>query len=243
MSFASVSVIVPCYNTEPYLGAALESVCTQIPAPDEVIVVDDGSTDASASIAEQFGPTVRCYRQPHRGAGAARNAGLAVAHGTFIAFLDADDLWTPDSLACRVDVLAGDVGVDVASGLVEQFISPELSDEVQRAYVCPPGVSRARVPGTMLIRRAVIDRIGAFDETLRVGEAVDWVSRADAAGTVFRIVERVVLRRRIHGANTGAQNHHWRADYLRLLKNSLDRKRATATPGPVAPLAPESDDT
>ena len=228
MTSADVSVIVPCYDTEHYLGEALESACAQWPRPIEVLVIDDGSTDGSAAIAEQFGPLVRCHRQPHRGISATRNAGLALARGALIAFLDADDVWTPDSLACRLELLAGDAAAECAAGLVEQFISPELPDDVRRTLACPPGVSRGRVTGALLMRRAAVARVGDFDESIQVGETVDWVARADAAGVVTRTVEQVVLRRRIHGANTGARNRHLRADYLRALKGSLDRQRAAA---------------
>ena len=226
MTFADVSVIVPCYDTERYLGEALESACEQSPPPLEVIVIDDGSTDSSAAIAGRFGPPVRCYRQPHRGISAARNAGLAVARGALIAFLDADDMWTPGSLACRLELLAGDAAAECAAGLVEQFISPELPDDVRRTLACPPGVSRGRVTGALLMRRAAVARVGDFDESIQVGETVDWAIRAEAVGVVTRTVEQVVLRRRIHGNNSGARNLHLRVDYLRVLKRSLDRKRA-----------------
>ncbi len=238
----SIAVIVPCYNAGAYLGEALESACSQSPAPMEVIVIDDGSTDDSASIAEHFGSPVRCVRQPHRGAGAARNAGMAMARAALIAFLDADDLWTSGGLACRLDALNAEPALGYVSGLVEQFVSPELPDEIRRSFACPPGTSNARALGTMLLRRETIDRVGLLDETLRVAEGLDWVARADEAGVPTRVVDQVVLRRRIHGANTGAQNHHLRLDYLRMLKKSLDRRRAPDVGDQVAVLPPSVDD-
>src|SRR5688572_12326680 len=93
-----VSVIIPCYNTARYLTEALTSACRQTPSPWEVIVVDDGSTDDSAAIAEAFGAPVRCERRPHQGIGATRNHGLACVTGDIVAFLDADDVWTDDSI-------------------------------------------------------------------------------------------------------------------------------------------------
>jgi hypothetical protein len=230
VTVASISVIVPCYNTERYLGAALESVVAQRPAPLEVIVVDDGSTDGSGAVAESFGGVVRCYRHPHRGISAARNAGLAMARGDTVAFLDADDLWPQGSLACRLDRLTADDSLAYVSGLVEQFLSPELPEEVRQTLLCPPGLSRARCAGAMLIRQATIARVGSFDETLRVGETLDWVARADLAGLTHQIAEHVVLQRRIHETNTGSTNRNLRADYLQMLKKSLDRQRATGAP-------------
>ncbi|MGH7523895.1 MAG: glycosyltransferase family 2 protein [Gemmatimonadales bacterium] len=232
MTAADVSVIVPCYNTARYLRQALESVCSQSPPPGEVIVVDDGSDDASAGIAEAFGAPVRCLRRAHQGASAARNAGLDAASRECIAFLDADDLWTAGGLACRLELLCADANADCVAGLTRQFISPELPDAVRATLHCPAGTSRARVTGVMLLRRSVAERVGRFDESLRVGEGMDWVARADAAGIVSRMVERVVLRRRLHDSNTGVRDRSQRADYLRMLKYSLDRRRnAGAPPG------------
>ncbi len=225
MTTAPVSVIIPCYNTARYLAAALDSVCTQAPAPVEVIVIDDGSTDDSAAIAERFGGPVQCHRRTHRHAGAARNAGLEIARAPFIAFLDADDLWTVGSLACRLDALGRDAAAGYCTGLVEQFISPDVPDDVRATFACPTGPSRGRGPGSLLVRREVMDRVGGFDERLRVGEGIDWIDRANSAGIVEHHVDQVVFRRRIHGQNTGAQHREFRVDYPRLLKMALDRRR------------------
>jgi hypothetical protein len=79
----------------------------------------------------------------------------------------------------------------------------------------------------------MLDRVGPFDEGLRLGETIDWVARADAKGFVVRQVDQVVLRRRIHDANTGASNRHQRSDYLRALRASIERRRAAAADRPA----------
>lgn len=230
MASPRVSVVVPCHNAARYLAAALESACAQQPHLAEILVIDDGSTDGSDAVAEGFGPLVRCVRQEHRGISEARNRGLALAGGDVIAFLDADDVWTADSVSIRAAVLESDPTVESAAGLVEQFLSPELPDEIRRSLVCPPGASSARVAGAMLVRRHVFDRVGLFDPAFHVGETLDWVARADAAGVVTRTAASVVLRRRIHGRNTTARNSRLASDYLRVLKASLDRRRTSASP-------------
>ena len=101
----SISVIITAYNYERYLAAAIESVLTQTRLPDEVIVVDDGSVDGTAAVAQQFGRQVRYDFQPHGGIGAARNRGLQLAGGRFLAFLDADDQWTPNKLDLQARAL------------------------------------------------------------------------------------------------------------------------------------------
>ncbi len=193
--------------------------------------MDDGSTDDSAEIAERFGAPVRCHREPHRGISLTRNRGLALATGELIAFLDADDLWTPDSLGVRLACLTSDAALGIVTGLVDQFVSPELPEATRRTLICPPGAQSGSLAGTMLVRREVFDRVGAFDPAFRVGETLDWVARTRAAGIVTREVDRVVLRRRIHDANTGLTARPARGDYLRVLKASIDRQRAS-TPAP-----------
>ena len=94
MSERRVSVVIPVHDGERYLAAAIESVLEQTLPPAEVIVVDDGSTDSSVQVAERYAPQgVRCHSQANAGGGAARNRGVALSEGDFIAFLDADDLW------------------------------------------------------------------------------------------------------------------------------------------------------
>lgn len=94
----SVSIITPCYNGERYLRETLESVLAQTYQPIESIVIDDGSTDGSAAIAESFGPPVTLIRQQNQGESVARNQGIAIATGSHLLFLDADDLLHPEAV-------------------------------------------------------------------------------------------------------------------------------------------------
>jgi hypothetical protein len=100
-----VSVIIPCYNAEPYIGEAIASALNQTYSPVEVIVVDDGSTDRSIEVIRSFGDRVRLVAGEHRGACAARNQGLALSQGEFIQFLDADDVLLFNKLERQVPVL------------------------------------------------------------------------------------------------------------------------------------------
>src|SRR5438132_1599837 len=100
-----VSVVIPVYNGERYLADAIQSVRDQTYQNFEVIVVDDGSTDGSADVAQRFGEAIRYVHQANGGVCKARNAGIAAARGAYIAFLDQDDLWLPDKLAAQVTYL------------------------------------------------------------------------------------------------------------------------------------------
>ncbi len=220
-----VTVIVPCYNAARYIGAALESVLNQTRKPAEILVIDDGSTDSSADAIAQYGGAVEYMRQDNQGISAARNCGLRRARCGLIAFLDADDLWPANSLQDRLALLEADAGLGYAFGWVDPFLSPDMPQTV-RAKIQDPGEARAgRLAGTLLLRRRVLENIGGFDAAFRVGETMDWVARIDAAGFSSCDSGTVVLRRRIHDANTVTKEKTLHADYLRVLRTSIARRK------------------
>jgi glycosyltransferase involved in cell wall biosynthesis len=98
----SVSAVIPCYNAERFIGETIQSALGQSHPPLEIIVVDDGSTDRSAEIAQAFGSPVRVMRQENQGESCARNKGVAEAQGDWVAFLDADDVWKPNKLEAQL---------------------------------------------------------------------------------------------------------------------------------------------
>ncbi|QDT34640.1 glycosyltransferase family 2 protein [Thalassoglobus polymorphus] len=105
MTKPEVSVVIPCYNGSPFLRETLDSAINQTHRPLEIIVIDDGSTDDSAAIAESFGAPVRVIRQENQGESVARNRGIDEAKGEWIAFLDADDLWAPEKLERQLSLI------------------------------------------------------------------------------------------------------------------------------------------
>jgi glycosyltransferase involved in cell wall biosynthesis len=220
-----VTVIVPCFNAAPYIGAALESILNQASKQVEVLVIDDGSTDASADVIARY--PVHYVRQDNQGISAARNNGLARARGKMIAFLDADDLWPASSLGDRLGLLEADAKLDCAFGWVEPFISAEVTPAVRAKIQDPGGARPGRLAGTLLLRRHVLEKVGGFDPMFRVGETMDWVARIDAAGFSSRDTGTIVLKRRIHGANTVMKEQALQADYLRVLRASIARRRPT----------------
>jgi glycosyltransferase involved in cell wall biosynthesis len=223
-----VSVIVPMYDAEPYVGEALRSVLEQTHPAAEVIVVDDGSTDGSAHVAGGFGPPVRCVRQPHAGIAAAMNRGLREASGALIAALDADDLWTPRKLALQVAALDADPALDLVLGNLELFHSPGSDARSRVSGAMDTGPTPAYLRSAMLARREAFERVGIFDTRWRIGEFIDWYARAVDGGLRMAAVPEVVLRRRIHGANTTRRTAD-RRDYARVVKATLDRRRARAS--------------
>lgn len=221
-----VSVLIPVYNTERYVAAAIDSVLAQTRPADEVIVVDDGSTDGTSEVLAGFGARISVLRQPQSGPGSALNRGIARATGDFLSFLDADDLWLPDKLRLQCDALLRDPSLDAVFGNVSQFVSPELEQDAS----APPNSIQAGIgKGTMLIRRAAFERIGLFDPSLRVIDFPDWYARALALGLQTRVLPEVVMLRRRHSSNLGRrEREQQRCELLFALKRALDLRRGKA---------------
>jgi glycosyltransferase involved in cell wall biosynthesis len=220
-----VSVIIPAYNAENYVAEAVESALGQSYRPLEVILVNDGSTDRTAGVAATFGEKIRYTCRTNGGIGAARNAGVRLAQGAFISFLDADDLWVADKVAIQVSLLRGDPSLDLVFGHVEQFHSPDLDDAIRRQIEIRQRVMAGYHAGTMLLRRKAFDRVGFFSERLDVGEFIDWYARAGDVGLRSFMCPEILMKRRLHKSNQGLAMRDRHPQYARLLKAALDRRR------------------
>lgn len=180
------------------------------------MLVDDGSSDGSAEEAERlagdFPVPVRIHRQANAGVSAARNAGVRLAQGDVIAFLDADDRWPPGSVGTRLAAL-DPPRVEIVFGRVR--VCDEAPIDESARYQEMPG----RLAGAMLMTRSAFTRVGPFDESMRSAETIDWIARATDAGYTAQAVDAVVLDRIVHGANMMADEAAHvgvRLDVLRL---------------------------
>ena len=220
-AWPSVSVIMPCYNAAATIADAIGSILAQRYEGElEILVVDDGSSDDSVHVAGAF-RLVKVLRQTNQGPAAARNLALAQARGDVLAFLDADDLWTADSLRCRVDLLRTDPTLGVAFGNFSRWTPrvDELGAETGGAQEQPDQLPDWAVqaagrgwvyPDILLdpivhiiatvVRRSVVQAIGNFDINLRTGEDYDFFIRA-ARHCRFGRVNQVVARYRQHTAS------------------------------------------
>ncbi len=225
----TISVIIPVHNGERFLAEAIRSVLAQTLPPNEIIVVDDGSTDASAEVARAFGLPVRVLAQPNLGPAAARNLGVENACGDLLAFLDADDLWLPDKLARQTQVLRADPACAAVLARVENFLSPEL-DASQAARLAKTAAQSGEFAiGALLIRRAAFLRVGCFDARLRHGDFIDWWARASQLPLAYTVLPDLVLRRRLHSSNLTRREQEGRRDYLALLRQHLARQREASS--------------
>jgi glycosyltransferase involved in cell wall biosynthesis len=210
-----VSLVMTAWNAERHIAEALQSALDQTRPPDEIIVVDDGSTDETGEVAAGFaGVTV--VRQDNQGVGAGRNTGIAAAHGALLAFLDADDLWLPHKLERQRDVLEAEPTVGAVFCLVDEFL--DLPEGAPATAVRAPhlGVA-APLSSCALLPRPVVESLGPLPTTL-VGEWVGWWSQARAQGVTEHIVPEVLVRRRIHGSNNSLRREPDEAIFLKIAR-------------------------
>jgi glycosyltransferase involved in cell wall biosynthesis len=225
----TVSVIVPVFDTERFVAAALDSIVAQTRPADEVIVVDDGSTDSSAAIADEYAsrhPELRVLRQANGGPGAARNAGIEAATGEFLAFHDADDEMVPDRLSVQLECFARRADLDVVVGAEDPMIEAGAAPGVEAMTRARPGWrghEHALHLMSMMARATVFDRVGRFDPSYRMAEDTEWFARAFAAHASILFLDDVLTRRRIHDTNA---SHHRDASRAALFRMLRERRRA-----------------
>lgn len=225
-----VSVVIPVFNGERFLPEAVQSVLDQQYSPVEIIIVDDGSTDGTATVARSLPETVHYLHQTNQGPAAARNRGIEQAQGSLIAFADADDLWPAGKLELQLPYLINDPAVDIVLGRIQQVL---LSETGNGPTQMEPAFSVNL--GSAVIRKSVFERVGLFDETMRYSEDVDWFMRARESGARILTIEAVTLFYRQHEQNMTRGKSTAELNVLKALKKSLDRRRertgsATALP-------------
>lgn len=226
----TISVIIPAYNAETTLGETLATVLAQTRLPEQTIVVDDGSTDRTAEIAAASSLAVTIVRQSNRGAAAAMNAGVELATGNHIAFVDADDLWTKDKLAAQMRVLDAGAELDGVGGYLAAFLCPNNDPGTNQRYRVPTAPEPSWLPGAMLLRRRCFERCGSFDEQLRAGFFIDWYDRAKAAELNFAMLPDVVLHRRIHPGSLSHRSTIRDESMVEMARRAIERRRARGAP-------------
>jgi glycosyltransferase involved in cell wall biosynthesis len=185
----SVSVVIPAYNIESYLARAIDSVLAQTLVPDEIIVVDDGSTDQTATAAQQYGSRIRYIYQPNAGLSAARNTGIRTATGTWIALLDGDDEWLPDKLRLQIELLQRNpelvwacancyfhlvhLNKRVMNHVPESMQSHLAGREFLEDYLIAANYGAVGHPNTMIFKRQILFEAGLFREGLAFHEDHD----------------------------------------------------------------------
>ena len=220
-----VSVITVVKNGERHLAAAIRSILAQTFPPMEILVVDGQSTDRTGEIARSF-PQVRCIRQPGTGLAAARNLGIALARGRFIAFLDHDDLWSPVKLETQVRYMRQNLGLAYTTTLMRLFVDPEAGDGNHAGHRTLDLEPREGcTPGTLLARRTLFAELGGFDTQYAIGCDADWFVRARGHEVPNASVPRVLLYKRLHRSNLSANAVVNRREMFSITRRSIERRR------------------
>jgi glycosyltransferase involved in cell wall biosynthesis len=235
----AVTVIMPAYNVAPYITAAIDSVCAQTFTDFELLVVDDGSTDATHAIAKARAARdkrVCVIQRMNGGISAARNEGLQWASGGVIAILDSDDLWAPAFLAEQMAILDSRRDVDIVTGNA-WFLGGTFDGQAARPFPDPrPAPDLSTIIADELavfimsvFRRRVYDTIGGFDESLRTNEDYDYWLRSAAAGFRFARNDTPLAQYRRRDDSLSADE----ARMLRGVLRVLDKTRPALVERPV----------
>lgn len=220
---SDISVLIPAFNAEHFIDEAIQSVVNQTVRPGEIIVVDDGSIDATAVRCSAWAPDVALIRQSNAGPGRARNVAAHAATGAGFALLDADDTWLPHKLEVQLAYLADHPDHVAVFGWMQNFVDPH-----SHLVVGPKAQLDARPahqPSTMLARRAVVDAIGPFDEVGPLQGWLDWFMRLRESGLSIGMVDQLVTMRRIHDDNLSIREQAHKSELHRFLHASLQRRR------------------
>ena len=221
-------MLVAVWNRARFLRAALDSAFAQTRAAHEIIVVDDGSSDESAAIAESYigtTPSLRCIREVHRGCAPTRNTALTYATGELVAWLDADDIWTPDKLEVQAGYM--DAHPDVGMTFTHQRLIFEAG--VERPYWVRDEMVGADSPvvGTcsMMARTHLFPLVGEFDLSKTPSDDTDWIFRAKQAGVAELTLPETLLLRRVHAENLSTVKPLSEPLMLEMLRGAIARRR------------------
>jgi glycosyltransferase involved in cell wall biosynthesis len=234
----NVSVIIPTFNRWPFVGAAIESVLAQSYGDFELIVVDDGSTDDMAMQLTRFGSRLRLLNQSNRGVSAARNLAVRHARGSYLAFLDSDDLWLPSKLAIQVAFMEQNPSVQICQ-TKEIWIRNGVRVNAKAKHRKPSGdifIASLELclvsPSAVMLTRALFEQLGGFDESLPVCEDYDLWLRIALDHSVALIDDALVIKRGGHADQLSRSL--WGMDRYRvlalqkLLRSGLDGRRRVA---------------
>jgi glycosyltransferase involved in cell wall biosynthesis len=221
-----ISVVIPAFNRQDYVVACIESAASQTAAPQEILVIDDGSTDETGTIARRLGATV--IRQANAGVSAARNTGIKAASAPWIAFLDTDDVWLPEKLEMQWEALAlcpragiafcdfsqfNDGGTIVESTLptYKSYAAVKRRETAPGLFCCDHGSlcdaftqANFMLTSSLVIRRDLLLSVGLFDVELRHREDYELLLRLVTVSTAAA-VERPLVRYRHHGENASKE--------------------------------------
>lgn len=222
-----ISIIIPAYNGELYLAKALQSIeeqtCTQ---PKETWIIDNGSTDHTRLIAQSF-PWAHYHYSKKLGTARARNLGIQKSTGTFIAFLDQDDVWSTEKLEKQVSFLQNNPEVSAVISLQQMFLESEITKPhwLKQEFLEKP--QAGYLPSALMIRRSALLKTNVFDPDFPSTSDVAWFLKAKHQGLRVEMIPEVLLYRRIHSHNDSHHCKQLQEEMLRAIQKSLHERRSS----------------
>jgi glycosyltransferase involved in cell wall biosynthesis len=238
MSWPLVTVIIPCYNNADFIADAVNSVLQQDYPHIEVIVIDDGSTDSSVTILQQFDGRIRLIRQENQGPAAARNTGLKAASGDYIAFNDADDIWLPGKLMAQVSYMQQHPHIGLCytnftvwrqQQPIEEFIaqlrppsSPAKVDTERSGWLYTQLLEKSLMSTiAVMLRSELVRTVGLFDTSLAIGEDHDYWIRVSRQYQMDKLSDVYAIYRTNPDSTT--QKVHQQNYSLQVLQSALQK--------------------
>lgn len=219
-----VSVVIVVKNGERFIRSALESVFAQHHQNFEVIVVDGRSDDNTLSIVDEYN-CAQVIIQNNTGIADAYNIGIQAARAEFISFLSSDDLWLPEKLSAHIHFMVNHPDVLFTNSLVKFFLEPGDPIPADFRKELLVGSHPARIMENLVARRQVFERVGLFNTGLRTAEDVDWYSRAQDLHIPSFVIEKVLLKKRIHSSNSSMNAEMNNKNLMIVLQKAVQRKR------------------
>jgi glycosyltransferase involved in cell wall biosynthesis len=215
-------VIVPVYNGEKYVEEALDSIFSQEGDYEfEIIVVNDGSTDKTEEILQPYMDRIVYTYQQNGGPPAARNTGLELATEDYVAFLDADDIWTDNKTSLQKAFFDENSKIDIVLGLYNK----QHFESRDKIHLDDQELHFQLSLGCAIIKREVFTKVGLFDEDLFLGEDTDWFMRAREAGLKIRVHKDRVMYQRLHENNSTANKAKFNYYVFNVLKKAKNRRK------------------
>ena len=224
MSESDIDVIIAVYNGEQYIEEAIKSVQAQTFKNLNIIIANDGSTDGTALKVgglQKADSRIRLLSYNHRGVSATLNGAILASSAPYIAFLDADDLWHERKLEIQLDALQHNHDAMFCFCMLQEF--EDLEENLPRTHTARATPIKGYSKIALLCKRSVFSTYGLFNESIAIGDFVDWFARAVRENATVIMLDEVLTYRRVHQNNT--TRFATKSSFLTLIKTHLDEKR------------------
>ena len=224
----TVTAIITVYNGEKYITEAIESILNQTVTIDEIIVVDDGSTDETVKKVKAFSKeNIIIISQKNQGQAKALNVGIIAAKSFYLTFLDADDVWLPNKTAIQLIEFDKYPELELCFGYIQEFISNELHITEKQKLICKEFSQPAKMKQTMMIKKELFNKWGLFPEVPTM-DFIAWYAIVKKNIRCEMLIDTIVAKRRLH-VNNISRRIDKSSEIIETFKLILKQKRKDNT--------------